>query len=178
MAVVESQLVRHQVDEQMVKAVYSFSKSSGMSLRKIAERCFVDPSYFSKLKKGIIHYSDELDEHLSKIHWFLYLAVLEKASGGLMMNPLRFDPDMDITPSALKERLSKNMEEAEEALRKLQAYQRKPDREATLETIYQSLDVQIETNVMIGILSEKIGVNREELIAGYKRHREQEEDKR
>ncbi|MCE7699816.1 MAG: hypothetical protein K8E24_013705 [Methanobacterium paludis] len=178
MVVAESRLKQRYVDELMIHSIYYFSKKYGMSLRTIAKECYVDPSYFPKVKAGIIHYSDDLDERLSNIHWFLYLVVLEKSSGGLMMNPLRFDPNMDITPSALKERLSKNMEEAEQALRKLRAYQRNPNRDEVIETIYQSLDVQIDTNVMIGTLSEKIGMSRDELIRGYRKHREDEEGKR
>jgi hypothetical protein len=36
------------------------------------------------------------------------------------------------------------------------------------------MDVLIESNMMIGVLSEKIGVSRDELIEGYQEHRKNE----
>lgn len=178
MVVAESDLRQKHVDQLMVESVYMFSKRSGMSLRTLAKKCFADPSYFPKLKKGIIHYSDELDEPLARIDLFLQLTVLEKVTGGLFINPLRIDPEMDTTPSGLKERLSKNLEEATGALNKLHAYQKNPDRESVIETMYQMLDAMIDANLTFGAYRNRYGINQEEFLNGYRKHRAKEEGKR
>jgi hypothetical protein len=174
LAAIESEVWQQKAERQFIDFIYTFSEKTGISLRSLAKMVHVDPSYFPKIKAGIIHYSSDLDVALSRVHWMLDLAILERISGGLFINPLRIDPNMSIDPSCLKESLSDNLEEATKALKKLHAYQKNPDRDAALKTIYESMDVLIESNMMIGVLSEKIGVSRDELIEGYQEHRKNE----
>ncbi|EST11284.1 hypothetical protein [Sporolactobacillus laevolacticus] len=174
MAAIESEVWQQKAERQFIDFIYMFSDKTGMSLRTLAKLVHVDPSYFPKVKAGIIHYSSDLDSSLSRVHWMLNLAIWERISGGLFINPLRIDPDMSLEPSCLKESLSDNLEEATNALKKLRAYQKYPDRDAALKTIYESMDVLMEGNVLIGVLSEKIGVSRSELIEGYKKHKRDE----
>lgn len=161
------------VDEKLVESIESYGKVSGQSMRKIANLLHVDQSMFSKAKYGKTRIPEHLDPALSKLNWRIALEVVSEHSGGFMSNVLKLDPNLDLSPSGLKERLQKDLTEAYRALENLHAYQSNPDKQSVISALSELYDVLEVGIAAFGRYEELYGVNHDEFI---KIHNQQRKD--
>lgn len=97
----------------VVDALRDWRQEEGISQRQIAEQLHIDGTYVSKIEKGTRDWPEHLDSSAARVNWKIALAIIEERSGGWIRN--RFG-DVDPTPTALQLQLTKEMQEAIQAL--------------------------------------------------------------
>jgi len=147
------------------ESLLDYRKSSHLSQREIAEQIHVDRTLVTKWEKGT-EPAEHHDPAISKLNWRMTLAVIDERTGGYIANILDEQPNLDLHPAALKEILMKDMQEAMDALKKVQTA-RHADIEKQREYIERSwhdvMDV-IEIGLIIeGVFEELYGLDRDRL---------------
>ena len=97
----------------IVDAMVDWRKDEGMTQKDVADQLNIDQSYLSRIAKGERDWPEHLDSHAAKMNWRIALEIIEERTGGWIKN--RFGK-VDPHPSALQLQLTKEMEEASEAL--------------------------------------------------------------
>jgi transcriptional regulator with XRE-family HTH domain len=147
------------------EAVLDYRKSSNLSQGDIAKQVNVDRTLITKAENGM-KLAEHHDAALSKVNWRITLAVLDERTGGYISNILDEQPNLDLHPSALKEILMKDMQEAMDALKKVQTAQHadiEKQRKNIERTWHEVMDV-IEIGLIIeGVFEELYGLDRDKL---------------
>ncbi|MFX3617944.1 MAG: hypothetical protein ACE3JK_10480 [Sporolactobacillus sp.] len=159
--------------ESVVEAVESYGKASGKSMRKIADEVHIDHTMISKAKHGKAKLPDYLDPALSGLNWRIALAVIDERTGGYISDILRLEPDIDLSPAGLKERLQIDLQEAMDALKKVYMFKRQPDKRAMEDAWHQITDVIEVGTAARGVFEEKFGLDHKELVKIHNQQRKE-----
>lgn len=137
----------------IAQTIRDFREEAHMSQKELAQHLHVDNSYLSKIEKETRPFPESLDPALARTNWRLAIEVINHRSGGYIKNRLR--EGVDIHPSALKELLLKDLEEATDALEAItMATDRETQREQA-EKVVKEIDDVLELGVIMkGVVKE------------------------
>jgi transcriptional regulator with XRE-family HTH domain len=153
------------------EAIRLFREEAGMSQREFAGKIAVDRSLIAKAENGL-KLSETHDAAISRINWRLALEIIDERTGGYVSNVLHEIPNLDLHPSALKEILIRDLQEAEQALgelllaRHLDPEQRKKQAEGVWKEI---TDVINRGLVMRGVLEDLFQLDKDKLAEEHRR---------
>lgn len=169
----KKRVVTLSADESLIESIEEYGKYSGKSMRKIADEVHIHQSLISKAKHKKAKLPEYLDPALSGLNWRIAIEIASEHSGGFISNVLKLDPSLDLSPSGLKERLTKDLREAYKALDNLHAYQANPDKESVITALSELYDVLEVGIAAFGRYEELYGINHDEFIRIHNQQRKE-----
>lgn len=155
----------------VVETVLQYGADTNQSMRKIADDLHIDHTLISKAKHGKYKFPDYMDPTLSDLNWRVALEVIDERSGGYISNILKLDPDIDLSPAGLKERLQKDLQEALAALGKVYMFEENPDKQALEDVWHQLTDVIEVGTAARGVFEERYGLDHKRLVKVHNQQR-------
>lgn len=138
------------------------SKELGKTHQEIAEELHVSRSMVSMVETGKRKYPEECEPTIARMCFKAALKIANERTGGYISNLLNYEPNVDLHPAALKERLLYEIEEAVSALEGLKLAKRmdpKIKKQRIEEALMELEDVADVINVMKGAYSLEFGID-------------------
>lgn len=146
--------------------ILDYRKSENLSQREIAESIPVDRSLVTRWEKGLDP-KPHHDVSLSRLNWKIALKIIDERSGGYISDLLDEIPNLDLHPAAIKESLEIELRELEKSLEalKMSKHIDREKRKKSAENVWmETKDVLDYAAVMLGVLEEEFGLDRQRLI--------------
>jgi RNA-binding protein YhbY len=157
----------------VVETVLQYGRETGQSMRTIADQLHIDHTLISKAKHGKYKFPDYMDSTLASLNWRVALEVIDERSGGYISNILKLDPDIDLSPAGLKERLQKDLQEALSSLGDVYMFEKEPDKRALEKAWHEMTDVIEVATVARGVYEEQFQLNHKELVKIHNQQRKE-----
>lgn len=148
------------------ETLLEYRKENKISQREVADQLHVDRSLLSKYETGKHALPVHHDANLSKLNWRMALSIIDERSGGYISNILDEVPNLDLTPASLKETLSCQIDELEEALRDTRMAKHIPieKQKHKAEKLWMEMkDVVDYAALMLGVLEEEFDLDKKRL---------------
>jgi transcriptional regulator with XRE-family HTH domain len=150
------------------EAIISYRKKRNMTQQALADELSMDASYLSKIEQGKRDLPAGYDQIVSsRLDWRTTLELIDVRTDGFISNILRYVPNLDLHPAALKDLLQKEISELTVALEGLvTAKHIDPEkrREGAERVWFEISDVIEKAMVMKGVLEEEFGLDRKRLM--------------
>ncbi|MBN6186438.1 hypothetical protein JQN58_05480 [Aneurinibacillus sp. BA2021] len=148
-----------------------YLEEKNISAGVLAEQLGYERSTIIKIKNGKRNWQEENDPALAAVDWRFAVAIAAERSGGYISNLLDLDPDFDDHPSAVKERMLKEIEDLKKILEAtIVSKKQASNRQLEGERLWMEIkDVQDIATAKLGIIEEVYELSRSELLAKYER---------
>jgi transcriptional regulator with XRE-family HTH domain len=153
--------------------IRQYRKEKNITQGELAAQLNFERSMMSKVESGARKWPESSDAKLASINWRFTLWLADERTGGFISNLLKLVPNFDLHPSALKELLLKELKEGIQALGEIIFVRhicQKKRKEAAEKVWFELKDVVDKGVIMMGVLEEEFGLDREALI---KKHEHQ-----
>jgi transcriptional regulator with XRE-family HTH domain len=153
--------------------IREYRKEKNITQGELAAQLNFERSMMSKVESGARKWPESSDAKLASINWRFTLLVADERTGGFISNLLKLVPNFDLHPSALKELLLKELKEGIQALGEIIFVRhtcQEKRKEAAEKVWFELKDVVDKGVIMMGVLEEEFGLDREGLI---KKHEHQ-----
>jgi transcriptional regulator with XRE-family HTH domain len=138
----------------------------GWTHQQLADELNYERSYITKILAGNRQLPETADPKLSKWSYKMALKIAHERTDGFIPDILKLIPNMDLHPASLKEVLLKDLHEAITALEGLHtakhiSFERRTH--SAEKAWHETKDVVEKAIVLLGVLEEEFGLNRERL---------------
>jgi transcriptional regulator with XRE-family HTH domain len=133
-----------------------------MTQQEIATMLNVSRSQVAMVETGRRDYPEECDKGIARMSWKAALRIADERTGGYFSNLFDYEPNIDLHPAALKERLEQEIEELITALEELRLNKRLDPLEKQRRAeklLMEMMDVEDVINVMKGAYSQEFDID-------------------
>ncbi|MMZ59973.1 hypothetical protein D1872_220410 [compost metagenome] len=142
-----------------------------MTHQDLANKLNVERSLMTKVENGTRKWTDSHDAHFASLDWEAMMIIAEERTGGLLFNVLQLIEGHDRHPSAIKELLMEDLDQAQDKLGKVKFASHldvDAQKQEGEQSWFEMMDVVIRGIVMCGLIEERFQLNRLEIMKRYK----------